>query len=98
MVEEMTPAPTIIYDHRDAISHEDPWPRWAQMRTDNPIFFTEAYDGFYLLPRYHEVTDAVGNTDVFSSAIGKTMIPAPPVPNLPPIHTDPPDTRPWRDV
>jgi cytochrome P450 len=98
MAEESNAAPTIDYDHRDALSHENPWPRWEQMRSDYPVLFTEAYDGFYVLPRYRDVVEAARDTDTFSSAINKTTIPPLPIPNLPPIHSDPPEARRWREI
>jgi cytochrome P450 len=98
MTERPNATPTIFYDHRDAQSQADPWPRWQQMREDSPILFSEAYGGFYVLPRYHEVTDAVRDAGLFSSALNQTTIPTMPVPNLPPIHTDPPEARQWREV
>ena len=86
-------APNIQYDHRDEISRNNPWPRWRQMRDDHPVHFSDVYGGFYVLPRYHEITDAARDTDTFSSAIGSTTIPEFPAPRLPPIHTDPPEAR-----
>jgi cytochrome P450 len=87
------------YDHRDEESHVDPWPRWEKMRNSgNAVLYTQAYDGFYVLPGYHEVVDAVRNATVFSSELKGTSIPQVPVPPLPPIHTDPPAHRQWREL
>jgi cytochrome P450 len=91
-------APNIEYDHRDEISRNNPWPRWKQMRNYHPVYFSDVYGGFYVLPRYHEIIDAARDTDTFSSAIGSTTIPEFPAPRLPPIHADPPEARQWREI
>lgn len=88
----------IEYDHRDEMSRNNPWPRWKQMRDSRPVHFSELYDGFYVIPRYREIADAARDTDTFSSAIGSTTIPEFPAPRLPPIHTDPPEARQWREI
>jgi cytochrome P450 len=94
-----TVAPVIDYDHRDEESQVDPWPKWERMRRSGaPVAYTQAYGGFYVLPSYHEVTDAVRDATTFSSALNQTTIPMMPVPPLPPIHTDPPEQRQWREL
>jgi cytochrome P450 len=90
--------PTVHYDHRDEESRNDPWPRWEGMRGKHPVLFSDAYGGFYVVSRYRDVADAARDTDAFSSAIGSTTIPEFPTPKLPPIHSDPPDARYWREI
>jgi cytochrome P450 len=86
------------YDHRDEESRMDPWPRWERMRDQARLLFSDVYDGFYLVPRYGDVAAVARNTDAFSSAIGSTTIPDFPTPKLPPIHSDPPEARRWREL
>jgi cytochrome P450 len=90
--------PTVTYDHRDEDSCVDPWPRWRQMRQDQPLVYSDAYNGFYALSRYQDVIEAARNTDAFSSGLDGTTIPTFPTPKLPPLHADPPDAREWRMI
>ena len=89
--------PSVEYDHRDEEAHIDPWPRWRRLRDQSPVFFTECYGGFYGLPRYSEIAQAVRNTEVFSNAEG-TGIPVLPGPRTPPLDVDPPEARQWREL
>lgn len=93
------PGAVVDCDHRDAQSHMDPWPRWEEMRqSDSLIFYTNAHHGYFVLPGYREVADAARDAELFSSALNQTTMPALPTAPIPPIHTDPPEQRHWREL
>jgi cytochrome P450 len=98
MADIQRPVPTITYDHRDDDSKTNPWPRWQHMRENQPLAYSPAYDGFYLLARYADIAEAARNTEVFSSGLDGTTIPTFPTPKLPPLHSDPPEAREWREI
>lgn len=85
------------FDHRDELSHNNPWPRWKHMRDESPVAYSDAYDGFYVLSRYQDVADAARNTEVFTSAVIRNIPPLP-GPRRPPIDYDPPDSRAYRQI
>ncbi|MGI5518929.1 cytochrome P450 [Streptomyces sp. CA-106131] len=97
MAEDQRAVPTVDFDHRDEQSHVNPWPRWKQMRAECPVHYADVYGGFYVIPRYRDVVEAARNPVVFSSA-DKTTIPPMDTPRLRPIHTDPPESRQWREI
>src|SRR5271155_5238392 len=84
------------FDHRDPESHEDPLPRWRDMRELRPCAYSNAYGGIFVLSRYADVIAALGDPKPFSSALTQTQIPTLPSPPFPPSHYDPPDNRPFR--
>jgi cytochrome P450 len=96
MTDHESVAQIVDYDHRDKESRQDPWPRWKAMREEH-ILFSREHGGFFVIPRYRELADALRNTDVFSSAHG-TGIPVLPSPLTPPLHADPPNARQWREM
>jgi cytochrome P450 len=85
------------FDHRDELSHNNPWPRWKQMRDEDPVAYSDAYDGFHVISRYHDVAEAARNTEVFTSAVIRNIPPLP-GPRRPPIDYDPPESRAYRQI
>ena len=98
MAKDQSVVPIVEYDHRDEESHASPWERWKRMRHDHPVVYSDVYGGFYALTRYRDLADASRNPEVFSSAIDKITIPSQPTADMPPIHCDPPEARPYREI
>jgi cytochrome P450 len=86
----------VAFDHRDEESRDNPWPRWARLREDHPVAYSDAHDGFYVLSRYQDVVATARDTDHFSSAV--RGIPQKATPREPPINFDPPENRPYREI
>jgi cytochrome P450 len=95
--QEIPQAPEVDYDHKDEHARRDPWPRWRRLRDQSPVVHTGNYGGFYALTRYAEISQAVRNCEVYSSAQG-TGIPVLPTPPMPPLDVDPPEARKWREL
>jgi cytochrome P450 len=95
--QEIPQVPEVDYDHKDEHAHRDPWPRWRRLRDQSPVVRTGNYGGFYALTRYAEISQAVRNCEVYSSAQG-TGIPVLPAPPMPPLDVDPPEARKWREL
>ncbi|MEV5647456.1 cytochrome P450 [Nocardia sp. NPDC052254] len=55
--------------------HDDPYPVYAQLRAQTPVF-RNAEDDFWALSRYSDVVAALRDSDRFSSANGLRMEPA----------------------
>jgi cytochrome P450 len=86
----------VTFDHRDEESHNNPCPRWKQLRGDHPVAYSNAHDGFYVLSRYQDVVAAARDTSHFSSAA--RGIPQKATPREPPINYDPPENRAYREI
>ncbi|WP_067823991.1 cytochrome P450 [Nocardia inohanensis] len=63
------------YSPYDFAVHADPYPYYARLRTEAPVYHDEA-DDFWALSRYSDVRDALRDSDRFSSANGIRMEPA----------------------
>ena len=65
---------------RDQDVAQDPGPYYARLREGCPVAHVEDFDGFWILSRYADVSDAARNPGVFSSADGITIprLPIPP--------------------
>ena len=58
-----------VYDPVSAQSHEDPYPAYARLRDEFPLYFIERH-GVWALSRYADVRDALRDWETFSSAQG----------------------------
>jgi hypothetical protein len=63
------------YDPYDYAIHEDPYPTYAAMRAQAPVYHNEEH-GFYALSRYADVVAAFRDDQRFSSADGVSLDPA----------------------
>lgn len=68
------------FELRDPVVAQDPGPYYDRLRTTCPVARVEDFDGFWVLSRYADVSDAARNHAVFSSADGITIprLPIPP--------------------
>lgn len=91
-------AVALPYDHRDDESRVDPYGRWKKMRDEAPLVHSDQYGGFYVLSRYGDVCDIARRPTEFSSGLERTTIPRRPIPDLPPLNSDPPDHAMYRRI
>jgi cytochrome P450 len=62
----------VYYDPYDFEIDADPYPRWRQLREDQPLYYNERYD-FYALSRFGDVERALVDWKTFSSAKGTIL-------------------------
>ena len=92
----MTTVAPLAYSPYDYAIHEDPYPTYARLRTEAPVFYNEELD-FYAFSRHADVLAAFRDIDRYSNAHGVTLDPAAYGPNAhksmsflamdPPRHT-----------
>jgi cytochrome P450 len=63
------------YDPYDYRIHEDPYPTYARLRSEAPLYH-DAEKGFWALSRHADVTAAFRNTTQFSNRYGVSLDPA----------------------
>ncbi len=65
----MSVAVDLYYDPYDPGIDADPYPVWKRMRDESPVYYNDRYD-FWALSRYHDVNQALLDSQTFSSARG----------------------------
>lgn len=83
----VSPAP-VIYNPYTAETHDDPFPLYARLRVEAPVYHHDELD-FWALSRYHDVLAALHDHDRFCSRHGITLEPKSPLPMM--ITMDPPE-------
>jgi cytochrome P450 len=86
------------FDHYDRESATCPWPRWARLRKEAPVAWSEKNGGFWVISRYDYITEALRDTETFSNQLKGVTIPSKPVPLLPPSEFDGPAHAAYRHV
>lgn len=89
------------FDHNAPEFIADPYPVYAEFRAEDPVHFSENYDGYFILTRYEDVRGALLNWQLFSSARpGVTSIPASVKRDFQeiPLEVDPPEHMPYRKI
>jgi hypothetical protein len=71
----MTTVAPLTYSPYDYAIHEDPYPTYARLRAEAPVFYNEELD-FYALSRHVDVLAAFRDVDHFSNANGVSLDPA----------------------
>src|SRR5580704_15352271 len=71
----MTTVAPLAYSPYDYAVHEDPYPIYARMRAESPVFYNEELD-FYAYTRHADVLAAFRDIDHYSSAYGVSLDPA----------------------
>jgi cytochrome P450 len=71
----MTTVEPLAYSPYDYTVHEDPYPIYARMRAESPVFYNEELD-FYAYTRHADVLAAFRDIDHYSSAYGVSLDPA----------------------
>ncbi|MCZ4539335.1 hypothetical protein ACIQCV_07145 [Dietzia maris] len=69
-----TPAP-LVFSPYDYAVHEDPYPFYARLRAEAPVYNNPDLD-FWALSRHADVREAFRAPDVFSNAMGVSLDPA----------------------
>jgi cytochrome P450 len=97
--------PVVHFDHNSAEHAADAAGSYRRLRSQDPVAYTDAHGGYWVLSGYQAVFDAARNDDVFSSARsshggeGLTVtIPKTPMHHHIPIEIDPPDFRKYRKI
>ncbi len=75
------------YDPYDYEIDKNPYPIYAYLRENQPLYFNEKLD-FYALPRFQDVIEAITDWENYSSTGGATLEPIPSGPMM--IVQDPP--------
>ena len=89
------------FDHNSAEFIRDPFPVYYRLREEDPVHFSERYDGYFVLTRYEDVRRALLDWTVFSSAQpGVTSIPMSVRRDFQeiPLEVDPPDHWEYRKL
>jgi cytochrome P450 len=71
----MTTATPLTFSPYDYAVHEDPYPFYARLRAEAPVYHNPDLD-FWALSRYDDVREAFRAPDVFSNAMGVSLDPA----------------------
>ena len=70
----MTVTDELVYSPYDYAIHEDPYPTYARLRAEAPLYRNEEL-GFWALSRHADVLAAYKDTERFSSALGVSLEP-----------------------
>ncbi|MCX5046381.1 cytochrome P450 [Aldersonia sp. NBC_00410] len=65
------PALDVYYDPYDLDIDDNPYPAWARMRVEAPLYYNEKYN-FYALSRYDDVAPALPDWQTYRSGRGTT--------------------------
>jgi cytochrome P450 len=71
----MTTVAPLAYSPYDYAIHEDPYPTYARLRAEAPVFYNEELD-FFAFARHADVLAAFRDVDHYSNAYGVTLDPA----------------------
>jgi cytochrome P450 len=71
----MTTLAPLAYSPYDYAIHEDPYPTYARLRAESPVFYNEELD-FFAFSRHADVLAAFRDVDRYSSAYGVSLDPA----------------------
>jgi cytochrome P450 len=70
-----TTAAPLAYSPYDYVIHEDPYPTYARLRAEAPVFYNEELN-FYAYSRHADVLAAFRDVDRYSNAYGVSLDPA----------------------
>jgi cytochrome P450 len=97
----MTVTETLRYNPYDYEIHEDPYPTYARLRSEAPLYRNDELD-FWALSRHADVVRCFRDTDTFSSAYGVSLEPSASGPKayrtMSFLAMDPPDHNRMRDL
>ena len=66
---------TVTYNPYAYEMHEDPYPTYARLRAEAPVYRSEEFD-FWALSRHEDVLGAFRNVDAYSNAYGVSLDPS----------------------
>jgi cytochrome P450 len=97
----MTTVTPLAYSPYDYVIHEDPYPTYARLRAEAPVFYNEELD-FYAYSRHADVLAAFRDVDRYSNSYGVSLDPAAYGPNahkaMSFLALDPPDHTRMRSI
>ena len=62
----------LSFDHYDHALQDDPYPTYARLRDEAPLFHNEKHD-FWVMSRYADIHKAWRTDDVYSNRMGVTL-------------------------
>ncbi|MFZ0141003.1 MAG: cytochrome P450 [Aeromicrobium sp.] len=71
MTHEQAPGP-LSFDHYDHALQDDPYPTYARLRDEAPLFHNEDHD-FWVMSRYADIHQAWRTDEVYSNRMGVTL-------------------------
>ncbi|MQY25929.1 cytochrome P450 [Nocardia aurantia] len=69
---DATTTPDVYYDPYDFAIDDDPYPVWARLRAEAPLYHNEKY-GFYALSRYSDVSEGIMDWRTYRSGRGTVL-------------------------
>lgn len=91
----------LVYNPLDYATQDDPYPVYARMRAEAPVYYNEELD-FYALTRHADVAEALRDARRFSNSHGPLMERDFWTPEAKRMHSivamDPPEHRQWRSL
>ena len=75
MSDQTTPGCPLHFDHYDHALQDDPYPTYARMREEAPLYHNEEHD-FWVLSRHGDLHKAFRTDDVFSNRMGVSLDPS----------------------
>lgn len=70
----MTSTDSVVFSPYDYEFHEDPYPTYARLRSEAPLYRNDELD-FYALSRHEDVAEAFRDNERFSTAMGVSLDP-----------------------
>ena len=86
------------FDHNDQAMRRRCGEVYASLRTGCPVFWTEAWGGYWVASRYQDVYEAARDPERFASAPGVMIPPVGHGRPLLPMESDPPDHLAYREL
>ncbi len=98
--------PTVDFDHHSAEVAANPAKIYAHLRETTPVFWSEHYDGFWVVTKYADLTELLLDPSTFSSARrddaggpgSSVSIPKRPSRVQYPLELDPQQSTPYRKI
>ncbi len=84
------------YDHFNSSLAADPYPTFRELRSREPVAWSECHGGFWVVSRYSDLCEAGRDWARFSTAEHGASLPETPFPRLAPLEVDPPLHREYR--
>jgi cytochrome P450 len=86
------------FDHNDHVMRRRCGEVYASLRAGCPVFWTEAWGGYWVASRYEDVYEAARDPERFASAPGVMIPPVGHGRPLLPMESDPPDHLAYREL
>jgi cytochrome P450 len=84
------------YDPTLPESFDSPHAEFGRLRATCPVAHSDAFEGFWMLTRYADIVDVLGNSDNFITSVRNVVPGSSTTGRRPPLHLDPPEHTPYR--